>query len=83
MDHRRLLHQPAARNKLICGWASSSEAKQFCKGQIAWITRPNKGGSMARKCADERAFLTNASLQQERCHSTADKPFLRNLIGED
>ncbi len=36
MDHRRLLHQPAARNKLICGWAwFVVEAKHFCKEQLA------------------------------------------------
>jgi hypothetical protein len=35
MDHRRLLHQPAARNKLICGRAwFVFEAKQFRKEHL-------------------------------------------------
>jgi hypothetical protein len=50
MDHGRLLHQPAARNKLICGWAwFVFEAKQFCKSSII---RRDKGGSMALNFAD-------------------------------
>src|SRR5207302_1631780 len=40
MDHRGLVHQPAARNKLICGWTSFVfEVMRFCKEQLACIIR--------------------------------------------
>jgi hypothetical protein len=49
MDHPRLIHQPAAPNKLICGWTTFASGRLYDQHQTAdiGIAQQDNGGSMA------------------------------------
>jgi hypothetical protein len=47
MDHHPSIHQPAARNKMICGWTPPTRPAIQAAQNSSLIARQDKGGSKA------------------------------------